>query len=252
MNLLTVVVVLVVVASYALGGAQLLLASAKAAADAQIGRYEAVAARHAKLVLIAQLGAAEQAAVSAGMPYQPLAPLAPMGTTALCAASAPCGYAATATFRLDGQTDAAQAASSVVVAPNVESASGVFERRIAVTMTVNIIEAATGNIVHARPQRVKVRLWAPDHAEAQDDQDAAARFNRTVSGAAENEGCASDGTGCDQARVTAADPTTIDGRAQCVLGPGSGSCAPGEMKPREQKSNVPWSNPQSSAATAGP
>jgi hypothetical protein len=252
MNLLTVVVVAVVLASYALGGAQLLLASAKAAADAQIGRYESLAARHAKLSLIAQLAAAEQAAVDAGTPYQAVGPLAPMAATALCAAAAPCGFAASATFALDGQTDAAQAASSLVLAPNVEGVAGVFERRIAVTMTVNIIEAATGNVVHARPQRVKLRLWAPNHAEAQEDQDAAARMNRAASGASENEGCAADGTGCDPARVTSADPTTIDGRTQCVLGPGSGSCAPGESKPQEQKQNVLWSNPQASAGTAGP
>jgi hypothetical protein len=92
---------------------------------------------------------------------------------------------------------------------------------------------------------VKIRLWAPNNAEAQQEQDAGARLNRVADGAAENEGCAADGTGCDPNRVSAADPTTVDGRAQCVQGPGSGTCAAGESRPQEQKSNITWSNAQS-------
>jgi hypothetical protein len=245
-NLLGVLLVLIAVASYALGGAQLLLLAAKAAADAQIGRYEMVAARHAKLTLTTELAAAEQSAVNAGNPYQAIGQLAPMGMTALCDDSAPCGYSATATFVADGETDGASGpTASYVVAPNVETVPGISERRVAVTMTVNIIEAASGNVVHSRPQRVKIRLWAPNNAEAQQEQDAGARLNRVADGAAENEGCAADGTGCDPNRVSAADPTTVDGRAQCVQGPGSGTCAAGESRPQEQKSNITWSNAQS-------
>lgn len=252
MNLLFVFGIVIVLASYALGGAEMLLLSVKAVGDAQIARYETLAARQAKLTLTAELVAAEQAAVSANTPYQPVGALAPMGATALCDAAAPCGYSATATFSTDGETDGAPGQpAATVTAPNVETVAGVSERRVAITMTVNIIEAATGNIVHSRPQRVKYRLWAPNNAEAVQDQDAGARLNRVANGASENEGCAADGTGCDPSAVTAVDPTTIDGRTQCVVGPGSGTCAPGEQHPDEQKANVTWSNPQSSP-TSGP
>jgi hypothetical protein len=251
-NLLLIVVVAATVASYALGAAQLLLFSVKAAGDARAARVDAVADRQAKLVLARELAAAEQAVVQAGAPYGPLGVLAPMGPTDLCDPSAPCGLAATATFAIDGQTDGAQAATAQVVAPNVESVAGIWERRVAVTMTVTVIEAASGNVVHARPQRVKVRLWAPDNAEVDEGQDAAARWNRVAAGAAENEGCASDGSGCDQTRVQAADPTTIDGRTQCVLGAGSGTCGPSESKPDEHKTSITWSNPQASSSAAAP
>jgi hypothetical protein len=251
MNLLLVVAAVAAIGSYALGGAQFLLASVQAAGQARVARMEAVADRQAKIALAAQLGAAERAAVQSGVPYGPLAPLAPMSTTSLCDAAAPCGLAAGATFAVDGQTDGAQVGTASVLAPNVESADGIWERRVAVTMTVSVVEADTGNVLHVRPQRVKVRLWAPDNAEVDEGQDGAARWNRVVAGAAENEGCAADGSGCDGDRVEAADPTTLDGRAQCVAGAGSGTCALGEMRPAESKANVTWSNPQSAGNRAG-
>ena len=253
MNLLAAFIGLIAIAYYALGGAEMLLLGVKAAGDAQVARYETLAARQAKLTLTSELAAAEQSAVSANNPYQPIGQLAPMGATVLCDASAPCGLSATATYTTDGETDAAQGpAAATVVAPNIETVAGVTERRVAVTMTVNVIEASTGNILHTRPYRVKYRLWAPNNAEAQQDQDGAARLNRAVAGASENEGCATDGTGCDPNAVTAPDPTTIDGQAQCVVGAGSGTCAPGEVKPDQQKSNVTWSNPQAAPGTGGP
>jgi hypothetical protein len=252
MNLLLMVAAVAAIASYALGGAQLLLASVQAAGHARVARMEAVADRQAKIVLAAELGAAERAAVQAGAPYGPLAPPAPMAATSLCDASAPCGLAASATFAVDGQTDGTRAGTASVVAPNVEAAQGIWERRVAMTMTVSVLEAQTGNVLHVRPQRVKVRLWAPDYAEVDEAQDGAARWNRVAAGAAEDEGCAADGTGCDTDRVQVADPTTLDGRAQCVEGAGSGTCTPGEMRPAESKANVTWSNAQSAGSGAGP
>ncbi len=253
MNLLAVFIGLIAIAYYALGGAEMLLLGVKAAQDAQVARYETLAARHAKAALATELAAAEQSAVSANTPYSPVGQLAPMGATDLCDASAPCGLSATATYSTDGETDGAPGAyATMVVAPNVETVTGVSERRIALTMTVSVIETATGNILHTRPYRVKYRLWAPNNAEAVQDQDGGARLNRVAAGASENEGCATDGTGCDPSAVSAADPTTIDGQTQCVVGAGSGTCAPGEVKPDQQKSNVTWSNPQAAAGTTGP
>ncbi len=253
MNLLAVFIGLIAIAYYSLGGAEMLLLGVKAAQDEQVARYETLAARQAKATLASELAAAEQSAISANTPNQPIGQLAPMGATDLCDASAPCGVSATATYATDGETDGAPGpAAATVVAPNVETVAGVSERRIALTMTVNVIETASGSILHTRPYRVKYRLWAPNNAEAVQDQDGSARLNRVVAGASENEGCAADGTGCDPSAVTAVDPTTIDGQSQCVVGPGSGTCAPGEVKPAQQKANVTWSNPQAAVGTGGP
>jgi hypothetical protein len=249
--LLKVFLAALVIAVYALNGASILLASAKARADAQMARYENTASAFAEHTLTSELETVEHDAVTAGLPYTSVPALAAMAPTALCDTSAPCGFSATATYSVDGESDVATGTPSAatVVAPNVESASGVWERRVAVTMTVNIIETGTGAIVHTRPMRVKMRLWAPNNAEVEEDQDAAARDNRQSYGAAENEGCSATGTGCDPSAPSTPDPTTLDAESQCVVGAGSGTCAPGEMQSVQQKVNRSWNNGQAAGGT---
>lgn len=236
--LLPVFLMLAAIATIALGAAEMLALDTKAKAVARVNRYETVAVQSAQSNLIAYLAQAEQQSQTVLPPPPP-----PMGQTSLCDQGTPCGYTATANYVFDGNTQTTVGGGNdTVTAANVEGA--VAERRIGVTITVNILDGSS-SIVATRPHRKIARVWnlAP-YAEILGDQDSGARANRTATGSSDAGGCAPDGTGCDPNRVNAVDPSTLDARTQCNLGVGSGTCAPNEMRNAEQKRAVIYQNQQ--------
>jgi hypothetical protein len=173
--------------------------------------------------------------------------LTAMPSTAVCANGVVCGITATATYAIDGSTAGTATANNDVVAPNIESAA--HETRTAVTINVALVDA-NGVLMYARPHRVKLRLYGTNGAEVTALQDGAGQNVGFVNGAAENDGCAIDGSGCDPNRVTTQDPTTVDAVNQCVQGYGSGTCST-QFPSAADKTNATWSNGQA-AASNGP
>ena len=172
-------------------------------------------------------------------------PLTAMPATSVCPSGIVCGITATATYSVDGTSADAATGTDNVVAPNIETAA--HETRTAVTMNVALVDA-NGVLMYARPHRVKLRLYGTGFADVTALQDAAGQNIGFVNGAAENDGCAADGTGCDPARVTTEDPTTVDAVNQCIQGYGSGTCTTA-FPSAAQKVDTTWSNQQATADT---
>jgi hypothetical protein len=173
------------------------------------------------------------------------AQLTSMPSTRVCPNGVVCGVTATATYAVDGSTAVAATPNNNVVAPNIESAA--HETRTALTINVALVDA-NGVLLYARPHRVKLRLYGTNGAEVTALQDAAGQNVAFVNGAAENDGCAIDGSGCDPNRVSAQDPTTVDAVNQCVQGYGSGICAT-QFPSAADKTNTTWSNGQDATDT---
>jgi hypothetical protein len=241
MGLLPLIPIFIAIATIALAAANSLALQVHGVAQTRLARYDLIAARFAAGNL-QTIGAALQTSgwsASTSATIDPAA-LTPMLATSLCAARVQCGVSATATYAIDGSTEDPAGATDLVTAPNVESAA--HETRTAVTMTVSLVDAS-GNLLYVRPHRVKLRLYGTNGSEVTAYQDSAGQSATLVSGSAENDGCAVDGSGCDPARIMAEDPTTIDAVDQCEQGIGSGTCAT-EFPSVSAKVNTTWSNGQ--------
>jgi hypothetical protein len=225
--------------------------SLHAVADSRLAQYDAIAAQAAASQL-QQDGVALQTAAWAAKAPANLhgAQLPSMPATSLCATAVGCVLRAVASYSVEGTTTVV-GTQDQIVSSNVESAA--YETRTAVVMNVQILDSA-GNVMYARPHNTLLRLYGTAFADVTSTQDGASQASGLANGAAENDGCASDGTGCDPARVQAQDPTTVDAVNQCVLGIGSGTCsgAYGTNFPSAaNKTNPTWQNGQS-AGTSGP
>jgi hypothetical protein len=213
----------------------------------RLARFDIIAERAAARNL-ETLGAGIQATAwaNAAAPVLTAATLPAMGAVSVCATGTQCGLTATATYAVDGATSAG-GATDQVLAPNVERNAA--EVRVAMTITTNLLDQ-NGNVLYSRPHRVKLRLYGNGGSEVDGTQDSAGKDSGFVEGAAEDEGCAPDGTGCDPAAPTLPDPTDVDALTACAQGAGSGTCA-APSTVTDNKVNTTFSNGQY-VAPSGP
>jgi hypothetical protein len=248
-GLLPLLPILAALATIALGGAQVLLAQGHTVAANHLATASATASRYADAYL-QNLGASIQQTVSTNgsSPTFNAATLPAMPATSLCAVTVTvCNTYATATFALAGST-ALGGSVDQVVAPNVQL--DVNESRTAITVTVNVVDAK-GNVLFTRPHLTKLRLFGSNSSEVAEVEEGNARASNISIGAAENEGCASDGTGCDPAAPQTPDPTNVDAVSVCQQNQGSGSCTGAPPIVSTNRANDPYSNTQS-VSSGGP
>jgi hypothetical protein len=246
-NLIAVLPLAFGLAFLMLGSVQTMAAQARAMADERFARYDALAERFAARNLEV-LGAAIQtnAWAAQAAPVLSAQTLPAMASVSVCPTGTQCTTLASATYAVDGATSAG-GSTDVVTAPNVEQ--NALEVRVAVTMTTTLTDRS-GNVLYQRPHRVKLRLYGNGGAEVDGIQDMAAKNTGFVEGAAEDEGCAPDGTGCDPAAPTRPDPTDVDALTACQQGVGSGTCA-APTTVTDQKVTQTFSNGQY-VAPSGP
>lgn len=236
-------------ATFALFFAMNLGLSLHSVAEARLAQYDAIAAQAAQSQLQQDGVSLQTAAWTAKAPANlQAAQLPSMPATSLCATNVGCTLRGVASFSVEGTTTVV-GTQYQVVSSNVESAA--YETRTAIVMNVQIIDSS-GNVMYARPHDTLLRLYGTGFADVTSTQDGASQASGLANGAAENDGCASDGTGCDPARVQAQDPTTVDAVNQCVIGYGSGTCAGAygtNFPSAANKTNPTWQNNQSSGST---
>jgi hypothetical protein len=246
MGLPALIPILIAIATIALAFASNLAVQVQGVQHARLARYDLLAAQAAENYLqtvgVTLQAAAWGASANAVLTTQQLTA---MPSTSVCQAGVVCGVTATASYSVDGTSATAATGTNDVVAPNIESAA--HETRTAITMNVALVDA-NGVLLYARPHRVKLRLYGTGNADVTALQDDAGQNIGFVNGAAENDGCAADGSGCDPARVRPEDPTTVDAVNQCVQGYGSGTCS-SAFPSAAQKINDTWSNAQAAADT---
>lgn len=246
MGLAALIPLFVAVATIMLAFAASLGLQMETVQHARLARYDLLATQAAATTLQTQASSLQTAAWTAQTAANlAQAALAPMPATPVCPTGVVCGVVAEASYSVDGTSAIAGGGSDAVVAPNIEAAA--LETRTAVTINVALVDA-NGVLLYARPHRVKVRMYGTGFADVTALQDAAGQNVAFVNGSAENDGCAADGSGCDPARVTTEDPTTVDAVNQCVLGYGSGTCA-SQYPSAAQKVNVTWANGQDAPDT---
>jgi len=248
MGLPALIPIFIALATIALAFASSLGVQIAAIQQERLARYDLLATAAASGYLQSQGVSLQTAAWGASANANlTTAQLTSMPSTSVCPNGVVCGVTATASYAVDGSTAVAPTAGDDVVAPNIESAA--HETRTALTINVALVDA-NGVLLYARPHRVKLRLYGTNGAEVTALQDAAGQNVAFVNGAAENDGCAIDGSGCDPSRIGAEDPTTVDAVNQCVQGYGSGTCAT-QFPSAANKTNTTWSNGQD-AADSGP
>jgi len=236
-------------ATFALFFAMNLGLSLHTVAESRLAQYDAIAAQAAQSQLQQDGVALQTMAWNAHAPASLQgAQLPSLPATSLCATTVGCSIQGVASYSVEGTTTVVGTQDQIVSA-NVESAA--YETRTAVVMNVQILDSV-GNVMYARPHYVLLRLYGTGFADVTSTQDGASQAVGLANGAAENDGCANDGTGCDPARVQAQDPTTVDAVNQCNLGYGSGTCAGAygtDFPSAANKTNPTWQDNQSVGST---